>query len=80
MQAISIKELRNKFPFVRSQLKKGEEFLVIYQSKPIAKLTPVSKLSDLEEASDADIEQIAIRDMVDDYLTKEEVKYYLSLK
>ncbi|MBU1032568.1 MAG: hypothetical protein ABII13_03035 [Patescibacteria group bacterium] len=80
MHAISVKDLRTQLPFVRSQLKKGEEFLIIYQSQPIARLSPVSDLTHLEEATEQDIERSAIEDMEDDYLTKEEVKYYMSLK
>ena len=34
MHAISVKELRGQLPLIRSELKKGESFLVIYQSKP----------------------------------------------
>ncbi len=82
MVSLSVKELRNKLPFVRSELKKGTTFLIIYQSKPIAKLSPVDDLSDLEEASDEDMELAAMADFNDDdeFLSEEELKYYLSLK
>lgn len=80
MQALSIKELRNKLPLVRSELKKGEEFLIIYQSRPIAKLTPVTDLSDLSEVKDEEIERIALQEIDEDYLTPKELSYYLSLK
>lgn len=46
MHAISVKELREKMPLVRSELKKGESFLIIYKSKPIAQLAPIPKESD----------------------------------
>lgn len=83
MNAISVKELREKFPFVRSELKKGTSFLVIYKSKPIAELKPVNKDEIPEEATDGDFERAALTDLNkalgDDFLTKEEVAYYMSL-
>lgn len=85
MQAISVKELRTKFPFIRSELKKGKSFLIIYKSKPIAELKPTNTngMSSYEEASDEDIEQAAVHDankfLDDDWLSEEEVKYYMSL-
>lgn len=83
MHAISVKELRERFPFVRSELKKGESFLIIHKSKPIAELKPVDDIPSGEEATDEDIEQASIIDINtenDDFLTEEQVKYYLSLK
>ena len=77
MKFISTKELRTDLPSIRKQLAKGQEFFLIHQSKPIAKLTPVDGL---EEATDEEIEQSAIKDMGGDFLTKEEVAYYLALK
>jgi len=76
MQFISTKELRTSLPSIRKRLAKGEEFFLIFQSKPIAKLTPVSKF---EEASDTDIELTALQDIQDDFLSKDELNYYLSL-
>ena len=82
MVSLSVKELRNNLPFVRGELKKGTTFLIIYQSRPIAKLSPVDDLSDLEEATDEDIELAAMADFNDDdeFLSKKELDYYLSLK
>ncbi|MBI4256492.1 hypothetical protein HY626_00360 [Candidatus Uhrbacteria bacterium] len=77
MKFISTKELRTDLPAIRMRLAKGEEFFLIHQSKPIAKLTPIETL---EEATDSDIEQAAITDMGNDFLTKEEIAYYLALK
>lgn len=83
MHAISIKKLREKLPFVRSELKKGTSFLVIYKSQPIAKLTPVENKQEFEEATDKEWEQAAMEDMMksfgDDWPDKEEIDYYLSL-
>lgn len=86
MHAISVKELREKFPLVRSELKKGESFLIIHKSKPIAKLQPVNNGGNYEETIDEEdkmIERTAIADLNkalgDDFLSEEEVKYYLSL-
>lgn len=40
--AISVKELRMNFPAIRKKLEQGEGFTVIYRSKPLAQLLPVS--------------------------------------
>lgn len=77
MKFISTKELRVSLPAIRKQLARGQEFFLIFQSKPIAKLTPIDVL---EEASDTDIEKAAIEDIQDEFLSKAELNYYLSLK
>lgn len=77
MKFISTKELRTSLPAIRKQLAKGEEFFLIFKSRPIAKLGPVDGL---EEISDTDIEKAALVDTGDDSLTKEEIAYYLALK
>lgn len=81
MHAISVKELRQKFPFVRSELKKGESFLIIHKSKPIAELKPIDDLLKNEEATDEDIERAALEDLNKHIppITKEEYDYYMSL-
>ena len=83
MNAISIKELREKMPVIRSELQKGESFLIIYKSKVIAELKPVFNNEIPEEAEDENFERAAIADLNkalgDDFLTKEEVDYYMSL-
>lgn len=82
MQAISVKELRENLPAIRGELKKGESFLIIHKSKPIAKLEPFETLQQLTE-EDKNFEEAAVADvnaaLGDDYLTKEEAEYYLSL-
>lgn len=80
MYSISVKDLRNKLPLVRSELKKGSSFLIIYKSKPIAKLTPVDDLESLDEVTDEEIEAVSLADFEGDFLSKEELNYYLSLK
>jgi len=81
MHAISVKYLRNKLPFIRSELKKGTSFLIIYKSQPIAKLEPVESFENLAEATDEEWEQAAVDDMWDeaDTPSKEEIAYYTSL-
>jgi antitoxin (DNA-binding transcriptional repressor) of toxin-antitoxin stability system len=91
MHAISVKQLREKFPFVRSELEKGESFLIIHKSKPIAELKPIENGSNkfsIEE-DDADLaawERAGVEDSnkylesIGDFgLSEEEVKYYMSL-
>ncbi len=82
MHAISVKYLREKFPFVRSELKKGESFLIIHKSIPIAQLKPIAKPK-FEETDEEfkDFERAAVEDL-SEYLpplTKEEHDYYMSL-
>lgn len=80
MLSISVKELRENLPMVRRQLKKGTAFLVIYQSKPLAKLIPVHQNTTFEEATDEEVETASLQDLGEDFLTKEELNYYLNLK
>ena len=80
MPSISVKELREKLPLVRSELKKGTTFLIIYQSKHIAKLSPLDDFPEGKEASDAEWEAAALADWEDEALSKAELNYYLSLK
>jgi hypothetical protein len=83
MHAISVKYLRNKLPFVRSELKKGTTFLIIHKSQPIAKLEPFESFENEKEEVDKEWEQAVVEDLDkalgNDYLSKEEVDYYLSL-
>lgn len=81
MNFISTKNLRTTLPSVREKLAQGEEFLLIHQSKPIAKITPVQEsMSESKEVILSDFQQASIDDVWDDdYLTQEEVDYYLSL-
>lgn len=89
MHAISVKELRQKFPFVRSELAKGESFLIIHKSKPIAQLKPMNNgnsngnltISDEEKEMMEDLQNAATED-INKYIppiTKEEYDYYMSL-
>lgn len=45
MQTISTKELREELPRIRSGLAKGNQYTIIYRSKPIARLEPVRQTS-----------------------------------
>jgi antitoxin (DNA-binding transcriptional repressor) of toxin-antitoxin stability system len=90
MHAISVKELRQKFPFVRSELAKGESFLIIHKSKPIGQLKPMSNgngngdsniiISDEEKEMMEDWQNAAAQEWSKlPPLTKEEHDYYMSL-
>jgi hypothetical protein len=39
---LTTKELREKLPWVREQVLKGKHFIVIYRSKPLFEISPVS--------------------------------------
>lgn len=80
MKFISTKELRISLPRIRKHLAQGEEFLLIFQSKPIAKIIPLQEMVEMEEATDSEVEQAALRDLGDDFLSKKELKHYLALK
>ena len=41
-QTISAKELRNNLPKIINSLKKGKDYTLIYRSKPVAQIRPVS--------------------------------------
>ncbi|MBI2589135.1 hypothetical protein HYW35_02955 [Candidatus Saccharibacteria bacterium] len=45
IQNISTKELREQLPKVRAGLARGDHFLLIYRSRPIARLEPVEQRS-----------------------------------
>lgn len=84
MHAISVKELRTKFPFVRSELAKGTTFLIIHKSKPIGELKPISENGSCNYDQDEtvkDFERASANDWLKLYppITKEEHDYYMSL-
>lgn len=86
MHVISVKQLRTQFPLIRSELKKGESFLVIHKSKPIAQLKPVNvennkiEIEDEKELLD-DLQKATAEDWNRSIppITKEEHDYYMSL-
>lgn len=43
IQSISTKELREQLPKVRAGLAKGNQYMIIYRSKPIARLEPIAQ-------------------------------------
>lgn len=87
MQAISVKKLREKFPFVRSELKKGTSFLIIHKSQPIAELTPFhgnGVNGELKIDREKDIIQDFEKAGAEEWsklppITKKEHDYYMSL-
>ena len=42
MQTISVKELRNNFPEVIQAIQAGKSYTLIYRSKPVAQIKPIS--------------------------------------
>jgi len=86
MQAISTKELRQKLPMVRSELAKGESFLIVHHNIPIGKILPLEDSGlpwhQTEEGQlwmQTQDEDSAKTTDPDEYLTKEEYEYYISL-
>lgn len=39
---ISVKELRHNLPAIREKIERGKEFVLIYRSRPFAKITPLN--------------------------------------
>ncbi len=79
MIAISTKQLRTNFPSVIEQLKKGVSFMLIHKSVPVAEIRKPQTIHNFEEATDKNIEESSMVDVSDDFLSKEELNYYLSL-
>jgi len=79
MIAISTKQLRQNFPNVLAKLKLNKRFLLIHKSIPVAEIQPVENITTFEQATAEDIETASAKDLGDDYLTKKELNYYLSL-
>lgn len=42
MQTISVKQLRNNFPRFIQAVQAGESYTLIYRSKPVAQIKPIS--------------------------------------
>lgn len=42
LQTISVKELRNNMPKIIKSLEKGADYTLIYRSKPVAHIKPIS--------------------------------------
>lgn len=43
MKSVSVKQLRLELPQVLREVERGEEFLIIYHSKPIGEIIPLRK-------------------------------------
>ncbi len=43
MQSISTKELREQLPKIRAGLAKGNQYTIIYRSRPIGRLEPITQ-------------------------------------
>ncbi len=80
MRSISTKELRLNLPKVRRDLKRGEGFLLIHQSEPIAHILPVDKTVDVsEDVTFEDLERAQIEELDNDWLSEDQITYYMSL-
>jgi antitoxin (DNA-binding transcriptional repressor) of toxin-antitoxin stability system len=43
MKSVSVKQLRLELPHVLKEVEQGEEFLIIYHSKPIGEIIPLRR-------------------------------------
>jgi antitoxin (DNA-binding transcriptional repressor) of toxin-antitoxin stability system len=80
MLTISTKELRNNFSSVLDVLARGETLLLIHRSHPVAELKKPQGIFSFSEATEKDIEQASLRDMGEDFLSHDELEYYLALQ
>lgn len=79
MISISTKELRNNLSKMITLLQKGQTFLLIHNSTPVAELKAPQHIVPFSEASDEDIQSAAVEDISEDFLEGEELEYYKSL-
>jgi len=80
MITVSTKELRNNFPEIVKKLAEGQKFLLIHRSNPIAEISKPENIYSFQEATERDIEESAVMDTGEDFLSKDELNYYKSLK
>lgn len=80
MIAISTKEFRLHLPDVLQQVQQGAQFLLIYNSVPVAEISKPKSIKTFVEASDRDIEEASLTDISEEFLNEKELNYYLSLK
>ena len=52
MKTVSVKQLRQELPQVLKNLGKGEEYLLIYHSKPVGELIPLRKRKGAKKTKD----------------------------
>lgn len=79
MLTVSTKYLRNNLSNVLEKIDTGEIILLIHKSTPVAELHKPKAITPME-ATDEDIKESALKDITEDFLSKEELQYYLSLK
>ncbi|MBT4936689.1 hypothetical protein HON22_02115 [Candidatus Peregrinibacteria bacterium] len=79
MLTVSTKYLRNNLSNVLEKIDTGEIILLIHKSTPVAELRKPEKVKPFE-ATDENINDSALQDVSEDFLSKEELQYYLSLK
>ena len=80
MITISTKDLRQNLAQVLKQVATGERFLLIHRSQPVAEISKNQNITSFNEASDKDIQAAALNDVSEDFLSTQELNYYLSLK
>ncbi|MBI4129873.1 hypothetical protein HY468_01005 [Candidatus Roizmanbacteria bacterium] len=52
MNIISVKQLREQFPAISRGIRQGKWYLLIYRSKPLAEIHPITNTSVLTEKED----------------------------
>lgn len=79
---IGLKELRQNMPKFAQKVQKGQSFIVVKQSKPLFRITPLGDLDkEIERAQQSDFLQTGAVDIHQTLkpLSKEEHDYYMSL-
>ena len=79
---IGLKELRQNMPHYAQKVQKGQSFIVVKQSKPLFRITPLIDLDkEIEKAQQNDFLQTGAADSHQTLkpLSKEEHNYYMNL-
>ena len=79
---IGLKELRQNMPHYAQKVQKGQSFIVVKQSKPLFKISPLSNLdNEIEQSQQSDFLQTGAINShrILKPLSKEEHDYYQNL-
>ena len=80
MITISTKDFRQNLQLILDKIATGEDILWIHRSSPVAEIRKPRNFQSFQEATAKDIENSAVQDLSQDFLSQEELNYYLSLQ
>ncbi len=80
MITVSTKDFRQNLQLILDKIASGEEILWIHRSLPVAEIKKPRNFKTFAEATAKDIEVANVQDTSQDFLSQEELDYYLSLQ